>query len=120
MLSPTKLLLFLLPLLGLLAVDTLIVGVTRGVCHDPFAQIIKIGDLNKCHNTDAFFSSVWVYDIAQSFFGRDLRFITFKNRDCQRKFEQWKLSNGLGVGVCDFSTDASALSWASFMVAHKR
>ncbi|KAL2215370.1 hypothetical protein M432DRAFT_593408 [Thermoascus aurantiacus ATCC 26904] len=91
-----KILALLLPLLGLVAADTLTLDFHSGQsCSDAPFQSFTIGVLDSCHNTAQEFNAVFEHDIAQSFFGRDLRVFAFRDQNCQGPFSELILSNGL-------------------------
>ncbi|GAD97867.1 hypothetical protein PVAR5_6550 [Paecilomyces variotii No. 5] len=86
----------ILPVIGLVAADTLQLDFHSGPsCSDSPFQTFTIGNVGECHNTAQTFHAFLEHNIAQSFFGRNLRVFAFAEQNCQGSFSQLDLSNGL-------------------------
>src|SRR5581483_9763004 len=86
----------LLPLLGIVAADTLSLKFySAPSCSAIPFQNFTIGVLNECHNTVETYHAFYENHIASSFFGRNLRVFSFSDQNCEGDFSQLDLSNGL-------------------------
>ncbi|KAM7223011.1 hypothetical protein V8F06_001567 [Rhypophila decipiens] len=109
MLSPISCFLLLLGLTAFSQADTLNVNIfsqSQGGCaggpnlQTP-EQTFTIGNIGPCHNTTDPFLTVTTSHVAQSFFGRDLRVLSYRNANCVgNPVMQNQLSN-TNINCCD-------------------
>lgn len=96
---PTSPLVSLLYVGGVMA-DTLRVNTFSDVVCSGLTHSFQLGELNKCHQVPDGFRSLTTSEVAQSFFGRNIKVRVWSTNDCQHssitEINTFQLSNAGG------------------------